>query len=194
MQPEQKTIMRIGNTSIISENEVYKFVYKAAGAGAKLKREVNDAYLKQHTKACELIYHPFWLAKTLVIADRPPFPPKKMPNVLFVDAVSGYRGVFSKIPPLEEKQVSKDSLNEMLISSKKEAQAYVQDVQKKQINRSYILKKPRHEVKELELVYLPLWKVKTCNRHINETFYINGNTGESEKHMSRRWEEGKDLL
>lgn len=75
-----------------------------------------------------------------------------------------------------------------------ELEKYIKNVQRKQINRSYVLKKPLHEVKEISLIYLPIWKVKVKGNNIKEALYINGNSGESEKFMSERWKNGKDLL
>jgi len=194
VQMNEATIKVIGDNITVTEHELYKHVYKAAGFKARLNRSINEHYLRQNTKTCDLMYHPFWLAKTLVIADRPPFPPRTHPNMIFVDAVSGYRGVFSKVPPIHDREIGHGSLVETYITDKREAERYVKNVQEKQINRSYILKKPRHEIKEIFLVYLPLWKVAILSGLVNETFYINGNTGESEKFMSERWQSGKDLL
>jgi hypothetical protein len=194
VQTTDASITLIGDKPPFSQNELYKYVYKAAGIKARLNRTIDENYLQQHVKRCELVYHPFWLAKTLVIADRPPFPPRKQPNMIFVDAVSGYRGVFSRVPPIRNQQLDQSRLVQMRISDKADAERYVKNVQEKQINRSYILKKPRHEIRDISLTYLPLWKVAVRSGLINETFYINGNTGESEKFMAERWQSGKDLL
>lgn len=193
MQTDE-TIKLIGNKVSVSEQDLFKHVYRAIGMKGRVNRTIDENYIRQHTKVSTLIYHPFWLAKTLVIADRPPFPPRTLPNMIFIDAVSGYRGVFSRIPPISDQETNLSDLVQMRISEKGEAVRYVKNVQEKQINRSYILKKPRHEIKEVFLVYLPLWKVAVRSELINETFYINANTGESEKFMAQRWQNGKDLL
>ncbi|WP_010530309.1 hypothetical protein [Lentibacillus jeotgali] len=194
MQTNEGTIKVIGDDVIVSENALYKYIYKAAGMKARVNSSINEHYLRQNAKTCELIYHPFWLAKTLVVADRPPFPPRIQPNIIFVDAVSGYRGVFSKVPPIHDQEIGHSSLIESNIADKEDAERYVINVQEKQMNPSYILKKPRHEIRELFLVYLPLWKVAILSGLVNETFFINGNTGESEKFMSERWQSMKDFL
>jgi hypothetical protein len=188
-----KRIQRIG-TNLITDAVLYKSIYKSIGVKGKFNHKVNPDYVRAHAVEKELIYHPFWIVKNLVIAERPPFPPKKMPNVIFIDAVSGYRGLFSRIPPVTDEKVEESSLALLRISKEEELKKYIKNVQEKQINRSYILKKPIHEVKEVSLVYLPIWKVKVKSGEINDTFYINGNTGESEKFMSERWKNGKDLL
>jgi hypothetical protein len=192
-QIDVKKIRRIGNR-LISETLLYKSIYKSLGVKEKMNKSVNIDYIRENMTDKELTYHPFWIVKNLVIAERPPFPSKKMPNVIFIDAVSGYRGLFSKIPPVIEEKVEGNTLAPLRISKEEVVSKYVKNVQEKQINRSYILKKPLHEVKEVSLVYLPIWKVRVKSDEINETFYINGNTGESEKFMSERWKSGKDLL
>src|SRR5690625_4363106 len=192
-QTAAKKIQRIGN-KLISESVLYKSIYKSLGVKGKINKSINIDYIHENVTDKELIYHPFWIVKNLVIAERPPFPSKKMPNIIFIDAVSGYRGLFSKIPPVTAEEVEGETLVPLRISNEKDVNKYIKNVQEKQINRSYILKKPIHEVKEVSLVYLPIWKVKVKSDELNETFYINGNTGESEKFMSDRWKSGKDLL
>lgn len=192
-QIDAKIIQRIGN-KLISETVLYKSIYKSLRVKEKINKSVNIDYIRKNMTEKELIYHPFWIAKNLVIAERPPFPSKKMPNVIFIDAVSGYRGLFSKIPSIIKEEVRGDNLAPLRIKQEEEVKKYIKNVQEKQINRSYILKKPLHEVKEVSLVYLPIWKVKVEGDEIDETFYINGNTGESERFMSERWKSGKDLL
>ncbi|MFA1818786.1 hypothetical protein ACDX78_01065 [Virgibacillus oceani] len=188
-----KKIQRIGNKTIADEM-LYKSIYKSLGVKGRVSKKISPDYIRHHLLKKELIYHPFWIVKNLVIAERPPFPSKKMPNVIFIDAVSGYRGLFSKIPPITEEEVEAHALATLRISMDEDVTKYIRNVQEKQINRSYVLKKPKHEVKEITLVYLPIWKAKVKSDELDETFYINGNTGESEKFMSDRWERGKDLL
>jgi|SRR5690625_2517097 len=185
-------IQRIGNKTI-SDNILYKSIYKSIGMKGKFNNTLNPDYIRDHLAEKELNYHPFWIVKNLVVAERPPFPSKKMPNVIFIDAVSGYRGLFSKIPPITDENVETEILTTLRIN-KEDVNKYIENVQDKQINRSYILKKPIHKVKEVTLVYLPIWKAKVKSDEIRETFYINGNTGDSEKFMSDRWKNGKDLI
>ncbi|MUK90375.1 hypothetical protein GMD78_18615 [Ornithinibacillus sp. L9] len=186
MATKKKTILRIGKQSI-SDQEIYKYVYKGMPFQAKFSRRVDEAFLREHTLDKRLIYHPFWVAKVLVIAERPPFPPRKLPNVIFVDGVSGYRGVFSKVPPIQKEEVDSGEIVPLKIASQNEAKRFVKDVQEKQINRSYILKKPLHELKNLQLVYLPLWKINITSEPVTDTLYINANTGEIEKHLQQQW-------
>src|SRR5690625_2736810 len=193
MNKKQMNIHRIGDTALIGEAELYKFVQKALPIKFRMNKSIDETVLKQSDKA-ELIYHPFWLAKTLVIAERPPFQPKKLPNMIFVDGVSGYRGVFSKIPDIVEMEVNRTDVQPLVITSEEEARKYVKDVQIKQINRSYLLKKQKHEIVEMSLGYVPIWQVLIRTSELHETFYINANTGESEKYMAKRWQDRKDLI
>ncbi len=193
MNKKQMNIHRIGDTALIGEAELYKFVQKALPIKFRMNKSLDETVLKQSGKA-ELIYHPFWLAKTLVIAERPPFQPKKLPNMIFVDGVSGYRGVFSKVPAMSELEVNKMDVQPLVITNEEEAKKYIQDVQVRQINRSYLLKKPKHEIVEISIGYVPIWKVLVRTPMFHETFYINANTGESEKYMAQRWQSRKDLI
>lgn len=189
---DTKKIQRIG-TEAISDDALYKAIYKSIGMKGWFNRTWSPDFIHKHLVAKELIYHPFWIVKNLVVAERPPFPAKKMPNIIFIDAVSGYRGLFSKIPPIIDEEVESDVLTPVQIP-REALDKYIKNVQEKQINRSYILKKPLHEVKEVSLIYLPIWKAKVKSDEINETFYINGNTGDSEKFMSKRWKSREDWL
>lgn len=190
-----KNIKRIGDGhNDISGSKLYKAVYKSLGLKDRLSKSVNQEYIREHIHHEELMYHPFWMVKNLVVAERPPFASKKIPRIIFVDAVSGYRGIFSHVPPLTEEEVNVRQLTSLQIDSEEAVSKYIKDVQVKQINRSYVLKKPLHEVQETSLVYLPIWKVKLKSNEINRTFFINKNTGESEQFLSERWRNGKDLL
>lgn len=185
-------IKRIGKTHI-SEKELYQSIYKSLGMKARLNKTINADYLKKNTTSATLLYHPFWMVKNLVLADRPPFPPKKIPRMIFIDAVSGYRGIFSHVPPVSEEAVDEEKIVEALIREEAVDQ-YAEDVRAKQIDKQYLLKKPRHEALETALVYLPIHKVVVESAEVNKTFYINGNTGESEQFLSERWKNGKDLI
>lgn len=168
-------------------------MYKSLGMKARLNKTITADYLKEHTTSSSLLYHPFWMVKNLVVADRPPFPPKKIPRMIFVDAVSGYRGIFSHVPPVSEEAVDEGLIVQPFIQEN-EVDRYTEDVRAKQINKQYLLKKPRHEQVETALVYLPIYKVVVESNEINKIFYINGNTGESERFLSERWKSGKDLI
>ena len=188
------TVKQIGERQVVTEDNLHQFISKNIGLKNKLKTKVNKEYVKQQLADYDLIYHPMWLAKTIVIAERPPFPPKKLPNIIFVDAVSGYRGVFQSVPHVQEIEISQENMVKNKISLEECENKYVKDVQIQQINRSYILKKPKHEIADLFLAYLPIWRVTMNTGPIDETFFINANTGENESYMSERWENGKDLI
>src|SRR5690625_3082941 len=187
---KKKTITLLGKNKLISHDRLYFHMYKALKWSEKLKRNVNSSYLKRNMTNQELFYHPLWIAKTLVIAGRSPFPPKKIPKMIFVDAISGYRGMLSTVPDMVDIDVKPKELNEVGITAE-EAEKYIKDVQEKQINRSYVLKKPDHQLVELSLVHLPLWKVIVKSDVVNKEFIINANTGESEEYMGNFWQESK---
>src|SRR5690625_3648807 len=180
MHTNKITIM--GNNILISQNALMKHIYKSLKWSLKIKKNVNVEFVKRHIDKKELLYHPIWLAKTLVIADRKPFPPKKTPNMIFVDAVSGYRGLISTIPETVKADINIEKLVHSKITSN-DVLKYFKDVQTSQINRSYILKKPKHKIIDFFLVYLPLWKGKVSSQLFETDFIINANTGDSEDHM-----------
>lgn len=150
--------------------------------------------MARRSKFKKLIHHPFWMVKSLIVAARPPFPPRKIPRMIFIDAVSGYRGIFSHVPPVTEEEAAYDTVVEPFLESEADIAAYIRDVQERQINRQYMLKKPEHEVIDRTLVYLPIYKVRVESDEIDDVFYINANTGESENFLSGRWRNGEDLL
>lgn len=189
---ERLRVKQIGDWQVVTDENLHQFVYKNLGIKHKLK--VNKEQVREQIVEKELLYHPLWLAKTFVIADRPPFSPKKMPNIIFVDAVSGYRGVFQKVPKMQGIEIDEDCAVRKRIDKDDCERKYLKDVQENQINRSYILKKPRHEIVDVYPAYLPIWKVAVESELFRETLYLNANTGEHEKYMSERWANGKDLL
>ena len=139
----------------------------------------------------ELVYHPLWLGKVLTLADRPPFPPKQVPNAAFVDAVSGYRGVLERIPEVSRGADEAGRQVKPVINTEQQATRYVQAVMHT-VNRGYVLKKPQHHLVSLELLHLPLWKV-TAEVPERRAVYVNAVTGEPETYMALQWESGKWL-
>lgn len=185
-------LQRIG-TKNISHQLLVKSIYKSLGMKTKLNKNITPAYIEHHIQSKQLIYHPIWMVKNMVLAGRPPFPPKKIPRVIFVDAVSGYRGLFSHVPHLRtEKQSAGEVITHQIDETSLEK--YISDVQAKQINRAYLMKKPRHVREGTTLAYLPIWKVSVKSDLVNHVFFINANTGENEQFMSDRWKSGKNLI
>lgn len=183
----------LGEGLHFGKKRLVKDTYRCVPFFDRMKKLVTKKDLEKKA-SFRLFYHPFWVAKTLVIAERPPFSPKKIPNMLFVDAVSGYRGMFSHVPKITEKKVSKRVLQTPVIASKEEAKRYITDIQVHQINRSYLLKKPKHKLLALNMLYLPIWEVCVEVEGEERYFYINGNTGENEAFLAKQWEKRKDLL
>lgn len=185
-------IKRIG-TDTITDEVLFKSIYKSLGTRQKFNRAITPSHIRNHVVKKELLYHPIWMVKNIVVAARTPFPPKKIPRIIFIDAVSGYRGLFSHVPHISEGRGGEGTVISPDIDREGVGE-YIEDVRAKQINRSYMLKKPDHENRETTLVYLPIWEVTIQSNYIEGTFYINGNTGEDEKFMSDRWKNGKDLI
>lgn len=80
-----------------------------------------------------------------------------------------------------------------ILQSEDQLLPYIQDLQS-QINKKYLLKKPKHEIREVFLSYLPMWEYTITTELRDKTFYLNANTGESEEFLSNLWEEDSWLL
>lgn len=188
-------LLILGNPKPFSEEQLIRFMYKSLNLWTKWKKGINEKHLREHIKQVELVYHPMWVAKLLLLADRKPFPPKKIPRMCFVDAVSGYRGLLSAVPPTTTKDVQKDGVTITAPRIKEhDVEKYIKDVQERQINRQYVLKKPEHQIVDYFLIHLPLWKIRVESSLINKEFIINGNTGESEEFLAEQWKSRKWLL
>ncbi|WP_143414431.1 hypothetical protein [Halobacillus massiliensis] len=186
-QVSSKTLQLIGTGEGVKKEELSGLIYRSLGVQVKLNKRLTKDYLKDHITEQQMFYHPLWVGKLLVIADRKPFPPRKKPNMVFIDAVSGYRGLFPSVPPLKGAEASAAQTVGAEITKQEAEEKYIIDIQEKQINRSYVLKKPRYELRELFLTYLPLWKIRVDSSYLTKEFVINGNTGESEEFMSKLW-------
>lgn len=171
----------------VAERDLPAHIYKSLHPPLKWNKQLNEAAVEKGIAKKEKIYHPMWVVKMLIIADRKPFPPRIKPNMAFIDAVSGYRGLFPNVPPITEAEVPSTKIQKAVITKQELLDKYVKHVQEKQINRSYILKKPKYEIKDTEMVYLPLWRVEIDTAFLTKTFIINGNTGESEDLLMKLW-------
>lgn len=185
----------IGDHQLISDEKLIKGMYKSLKWSVRLRRLINEKELKQSITNKQLIYHPLWVAKLIVIADRKPFNPKKTPMMAFVDGVSGYRGLFATNPKIETAtNIMSSQRTKPVIHDENEVLKYITDVQQKQINRSYVLKKPNHKVVDFFLAYLPIWIVDISHNKIKQQFIINANTGESEQYMAGLWKTKERLI
>lgn len=177
----------LGEGSML-EDELPKYIYKSLNPPLKWNRRLNEEVIEQGIVKKDKIYHPMWIVKMLIIADRKPFPPRIKPNMVFVDAISGYRGLFPNVPSVFQKEVSSSKLTKAMITKEELLEKYVKNIQEKQINRNYVLKKPKYDIKQTEMVYLPLWRVEVETDFLTKTFVINGNTGEAEDLLMKLWE------
>lgn len=167
------SVTAIGN-SLLSEEQTR----------AKMRRRYRRS--STGTSKGELLLHPMWLAWTEVIAARPPFRPVVRPAVIFVDAVSGYRGQLSAVPHTQELDRDVGTVQQARVRDEKQARELVRDVQTQQIDRSYVLRKPRHEIRRLEMLYLPLWRFDPGGG--GEVAVINAVTGDDEAYLASRWD------
>lgn len=189
---QEKYIEQLGEQTV-EAHELPGFIKKSLGIKGKFNPGVSERAIKDDIHTAEVIYHPMWIVQNTVVATRRPFKPKRIPHIIFVDAVSGYRGLLSTVPYISETAVEKDKIISHIIDAQA-VEHYIKDVQNNQIDRSYVLKKPGHERSEPRLVHLPLWKVEMKGRSGREIHYINANTGDSEDFMSSRWASGVDLM
>lgn len=167
------TVTAIGE-SLLSEEQ----------ARAKLRRRYRRS--PTGTSKGELLLHPMWLAWATVIATRPPFRPAVRPTVIFVDAVSSYRGQLTTVPHTQEVARDVGAIQQARVRDEGRVRELVQDVQTQQINRSYVLRKPRHEIRRLELLYLPLWRFDPGGD--GDVAVINAVTGDDETYLASRWD------
>lgn len=155
----------------------------AEQARAKMRRRYRRS--STGTSKGELLLHPMWFAWAEVIADRPPFRPVVRPTVIFVDAFSGYRGQLTTVPHTQEVDRDVGMVQPARIREEERASELVRDVQIQQINRSYVLRKPRHQIRRLEMLYLPLWRFDPGGG--GQVAVINAVTGDDESYLAGRW-------
>lgn len=168
-----------------------------AGLRRRLRRRLTQ-------ESGHLLLHPLWVARVEVIADRPPFAPLVRPRLIFVDGVSEYRGLLEALPPTRLVIVHADkdtgeaaapgqfwarmggervAVHRTAVGHDR-ALELVQDVQVRQINRSYALRKPRHRVVDVEEQHLPLWRFPTTTGSVAT---VNAVTGVDEAYLASRW-------
>lgn len=180
------------NGQLISSNSLPKIVYKNLTIRQKLHKKISISHISRHIQRKYLVYHPFWIAKITAFASRNPFPPKTTYYMAFVDGVSGYRGLLSNVPYLSEYSPNTGETVKPKIVTAEDALRYVEDVQQKQINSMYLLKKPKYKIDEIFLCYLPIWKIHLDSPLLSNRFVINANTGESEAYLLSMWEKVKN--
>src|SRR5699024_4853490 len=95
---------RSGEKKITGEG-LYKAANQAMGCKTSVNRKVGIRYIQDNLVGETVIYHRIWLVESVIVAARPPFRPKTIPRIIFVDGVSGYRGVFSHVPPIVDETV-----------------------------------------------------------------------------------------
>lgn len=172
MSPE-----RLGDLSVIGDRLLGEDQARARMPGRRRRGPAGRA-------AGDLLLHPMWIAWSDVLAERPPFRTAVRPSVIFVDAVSEYRGLLASVPHTQvldgrEVQVHRATVTRV------RARELVTDVQQSQINRTYLLRKPRHELRRLELSHLPVWRFDP--RGGEPVAYVNAVSGADESYLAGRW-------
>ncbi|MGC5585922.1 hypothetical protein [Ornithinimicrobium sp. W1665] len=168
-----------------------------AGVRRRVRRSLTQT-------AGQLLLHPIWVARVEVIADRPPFAPLVRRRLVFVDGVSEYRGLLEAVPPVRQVAVQEEAWGShagrageyrarmdgelvavhRTVVDRDRAVELVQDVQVRQINRSYALRKPRHRILDVVIQHLPLWRFQTRTGHVAT---VNAVTGADESYLASRW-------
>lgn len=183
--------MRKININVITNKKdqsiaVPKMIYRNLSLRERLNRKIDIDYISKNIVEKKFYYHPFWVAKLLVIAERKPFSPKVTPQMVFIDAITGYRGILSSVPYVKEDDVDSIDLMKPFISSEERVQKYIIDIQINQINNLYMIKKPIYETKDVALHYIPFYKVQVKSPLINKELLLNVNTGEHEDYLWSR--------
>lgn len=158
---------------------------------ARWRRLGSVPVLRAELREQELLWCPLWLARTLVTADRPPFPPRRSAVAVFVDGLSGYAGLLGGAAPTAvvdpvEGRVLAPVLDE------EQARDRVTEVQRQQIDRSYPLRKPRHRIESVRLVHLPVRRLHLAGPRaeaagVAGSWHVNAVSGELETHLAREW-------
>jgi len=105
------------------------------------------------------VFHPFWFIKAVSYADRIPFPPKVRRYVIYIDAVSGERGLTDRFPQIEQQTAGIHTVRSPQLI-KDNIKPLVDDLVESLILRRYLLKRPTVEVMDPELIYLPFYYVR----------------------------------
>ena len=141
-----------------------------------------------------------WVAWAEVVAARPPLAPLVRPTMIFVDAVSEYRGVLGVVPRTQRLTIDGPRVlreGRTLVEDERvtvpaprldrdRAAEMVTEVQRGQIDRTYLLRKPQHRTRRLELLHLPVWRFASPGTGIPERV-VNAVTGEDEGYLAARW-------
>lgn len=107
----------------------------------------------------QYVFVPFWFIKVASYADRIPFPPKVRRYVIYIDAISGERGLTDRFPRTEERDAGEYRVRSPYMKEDT-IKPMVDDLVESLILRRYLLKRPSVEVMDPELVYLPHYYVR----------------------------------
>lgn len=129
----------------------------------------------------QYVLHPFWFIKVAAYADRLPFSPKLRRHVLYIDAVTGERGLTDRFPEIEKKTRTGKKIVPPLLKDE-DVKQMTEELIENLILRTYLLKRPRIEVAGRELVYLPHYQVRVNVRDGEiHSLSVNALSGEVKK-------------
>ena len=148
------------NKRLISEDK--------ARAAAKRILSVSD----ESRISVELCYKKMYFLKMLALAARTPFPPKKVPYVLFFDSRIGVGGPTPGVPEYKMTEVPDEAVYPD-VYDRKGFEAKYDELINKFILKQYLLKRPELKKEGSDEIYLPYYK---CTYNGREVF-INAGTG-----------------
>ena len=127
----------------------------AGQAGAKTA----DAAAPAETVEINLCYKKIYFLKVLALASRVPFPPKKVPYVIFYDPETREGGITYEVPESEQIEVDEQLVRQTEFSLEdfeKEQPALIE----KYILKQYLLKRPEIELRGSDELYLPYYSCR----------------------------------
>jgi hypothetical protein len=129
-------------------------------------------------------YYPFWFIKAEAYADRSPFSPKLRRHVLYIDAMTGDRGLTNQFPKIEQKSKTKiDVLSPRF--NKEKVDNLINELVEDFILRPYLLKRPTVKIVGKELIYLHYYLVNVKTKSdVRYSLSVNSLSGEIRKNLN----------
>ncbi len=122
-------------------------------------------------------YRPFYFVNIEALCDRPPFKPKKVYYVIYIDAVSGRYGLTYVYPNYSSYYAKKEDICSEVFTKHK-IEDMLSNIIEKLILRKYVIKRPSLKILNGKMVYIPYYEVK-CDG--NDIYLVNILSGEVNK-------------
>ncbi len=119
-------------------------------------------------ETAKILYYPMWIVFIEGIADRPPFKPKKMQFVGYIDPFLKDSGLIGSIPTWKNLKIDERCIIESPSSVIDEStEKAINKILKQDIRKLFVLKLPKFKVVSKEIIHLPCWvgklsKVEEC--------------------------------